>query len=201
MDPNSAIRSVEIPASSDRPRTDSASPSAVTSSLTSDDVGAGAVVAPPAVVAPLAVVVGVGVGVVLVVGVAVISTGGTPPERSTDSKTSAWRPCTVASSSVIGVDAPPKPAARSRNRTASQRAVSRARSSGIGWRVGGFVLRGASSSSRTRHPVSAAMDPTVSAARSDLRDQRHGIRSFAGMGSMMARPRAVAVSTAFTPID
>ena len=186
MVPNSATRSMEIPARPDRAGADSPSASAVASSLTPDGGGKGAEAAPPAV------------GVV--VAVAVISAGGTPPERSTDSKTFAWSPCTVASSSVRGVDEPLSPAARFRKRAASRCARSRACSSGICWRTGRSVLRGASPSSRTRHPDSAVMDPTVSATKSDLRDQTHGIRSFACMGSMMARRRAVAVSTTLAPI-
>ncbi|MHB8274934.1 MAG: hypothetical protein ACYDC9_09235, partial [Dermatophilaceae bacterium] len=171
-------------------------------------VGAGVAVAlveaaPPAVGAGVAValVEAAPPAVAVVVGVALISAGGTPPERSSDSKTLAWSPCRVASSSVSAVDEPPSPAARSLNHRASRCASSRASSSGIGWRVGRSGLRGASFSSRTRHPDSAVKDPTVNATKSDLRDQMHGIRSFTGMGSMMARPRAVAVSTAFAPID
>jgi len=115
-----------------------------------------------------------------------ISAIGTPPERRTASKTLTCSPCSTTSCLLSEVDAPPNPAAVPFIRKASHRADNRALSSGIGSRVGRPGMRGASSSSRTRHPDTTVTEPAISATSSDLRDQADGIRSFAGMGSMMA---------------
>ena len=100
--------------------------------------------------------------------------------------TSTWVAWTALSRPAIDVDAPPTAVASDLNDLVRPSTVNSAFSSFMGTRVGTSGMCGAPSSSCTRHPDSAVTDPAASASNSDLRDQTLGIRSFAGMGSMMA---------------
>jgi hypothetical protein len=115
-----------------------------------------------------------------------VSDWGTPPSRRRRSITATWVAWTALSCPVIDVDAPPIAVASNPNEVVLPSNANSAFSSFMGTRVGTKGMRGAPSSSCTPHPDSAVTDPAASATNRDRRDQRLGIRSFAGMGSMMA---------------